>query len=157
MEPKKIFESAQQFEQTANFLAQQLGKPSSNMPVAPFIVNTTFSIELYLKCLLVIETKKQPKKTHQLHTLFNLLSSNSKKDITNEFNKLMNAHPITSMAKQHIPHLKTDIDSVLLGMNQAFEQWRYISMDGSPESSVIGSDVLITSIKKRINSLRGSQ
>src|SRR5262249_3296105 len=39
----------------------------------PRIVLSAFSLELYFKCLLLIETGKWPKKTHNLRELFRML------------------------------------------------------------------------------------
>lgn len=153
MNPKHVLRSAEQFEQTANLVNQQIGMGGHHPPIAPFIVNITFSIELYLKCLIVMEKNSKPKKTHSLYTLFKEVSSASRKAITDDFNDLINSDPMTNAMKKEIPHLKTDIHSVLLGMNKAFEQWRYHSIDGMAQSSVMGTNELITAIKSRIKEL----
>lgn len=156
MDPEFIFSSAEQFEQTAALLSQQIGIPGSQPPITPFVVNITFSIELYLKCLIVIETKQKPKKTHQLHALFNKLSPESKKAITNDFDSMINSNKTMLAVKERMPTVKTDIDSVLLGMNQAFSEFRYISIDGKDSISgfsLIGTNHLNTAIKNRINTL----
>lgn len=145
-----IYKVAEQFEHTANMLSTQMGTSGAHPPVSPFVVNVTFSIELYLKCLLILETNRRPKNSHELHTIFNRLSSESRSIITSDFQNSISSDATIRVMKTQFPDLKVDIQSVLLGMNNAFKEWRYASIDGMSTSSVMGTSHLLASIKKRI-------
>lgn len=88
----------------------------------PFIVNGAFAIELYLKTLHMIHSKR--KEGHELLELFNGLPEAvqiSIKQAANEF-----------MFKHNFPP-DTDLRSCLSRINKAFVEWRYLH-EGNKEN-----------------------
>lgn len=154
MNIESIYNTAQQFENTANYLAQQIPLSMPKPPVIPFAVNVTFSVEMYLKCLILIETKEPPKKIHELHDLYKSLSNDSQTSIRMEFEKLTQNSPFQNTKGTPFATMKIDIDSVLQRMNRTFVGWRYAPLEKPKEGSGVSNTAeLITAIKKRINEL----
>lgn len=85
--------------------------------------NLAFSIELFLKCLILIETQK-PTTGHDLGVLYSKLSPNTQSKIESEFNKLY----LNSAALKTLPDkamkLHT-IQEVLETNSNTFEKYRY--------------------------------
>src|SRR5580692_7426892 len=84
--------------------------------VAATVVNSAFSLELYLKCLYHIETGKR-RQTHELYEIFfDLLSQPKQQLIENLYNK------------QPIPGVS--LRKILERSNNAFDDWRYKFEEG---------------------------
>ena len=110
MELQSLRNNASAFKKSAerSLEQRQLTNGQIESYVVPAIVNLAFSIELYLKFLLLAE-KKTLKKTHRLLDLFNLLDSTTKQKIIN----------LTKYDKD-------EFESLLSKHTEAFEDWRYI-------------------------------
>jgi hypothetical protein len=93
-------------------------------------VNGAFAVELYLKCLLAVEGSQIPD-THNLKTLFNQLSRQSKDKIRKRHNRLAKEHPVLSGFRQRLG-IKTDLDSLLEDGQDVFIQFRYM-FEGIPD------------------------
>jgi len=105
IDAKSIFNSAESFYLGAKIILKSAEKqmidPQSTtfqLPILPYITNMSFSLELYLKCLLEIENINRPR-THEIAILYNKLSNN-------------------------VPRYREFEDS-LEEISNAFEEWRY--------------------------------
>lgn len=101
---------------------------------------SAFTIELYLKLLLVLESKRIPR-THKLHVLFQNLSPAMKALVT----RLWNDHPQGGLEIGPImpPGVKAGVDlaAKILEANDTFERLRYIfeGRPGQPFGFAIGA------------------
>jgi len=131
--PQSIFVHADGFLTAARSLQNPSGGPPFNPFCAPAIVtNLAFSTELYLKCLLQVETKQVVKEGHNLQKLFLMLPEQIRQEIEIVFNAVMAKAPAvdlsslpkdaqTAAAKQP----KNLLDALKAGGN-AFVEWRYL-------------------------------
>jgi hypothetical protein len=111
--PKSIFDSAESFYLGAKIILKSAEKQMMDtqsttfqLPILPYITNMSFSLELYLKCLLEIENINKPR-THEIAILYNKLSNNIKSKLSN-----------------NVPRYREFEDS-LKEISNAFEEWRY--------------------------------
>ena len=72
--PKSVYNSANIFYNASELLGREVNGPEFAIP---WIVNTAFALELYFKCLLVLEDKKI-NKIHLLAQLYGGISYESK-------------------------------------------------------------------------------
>ena len=117
-------------------------------------VNAAFAVELYLKCLLLIEGGQVPE-THNLKQLFNQVSRESRGKITKRHNTLAADHPVLSEFRQKLG-IKTDLNSILEDGQDIFTQFRYF-FEGIPnrmEPIGFGLDLFAQIVRNRILDLR---
>ncbi|GGI11526.1 hypothetical protein [Gottfriedia solisilvae] len=149
---KAVYDSANNFLVASNALNEKLSETNDiGTYIAPIIVNTAFSIELYLKCIYMIENG-QPIQGHFLDKLYRKLSKESREMIEAIYDMLVPQSPTVMILKQKIPDMKTDLDTVLKDMSSAFIKWRYNfegSITGFPASGPI-----IDALKARIKILK---
>lgn len=118
-----IFRQAADFEFSAMILQahanermgrwESLSEEQRRFPTwAPTIVNSAFALELYLKCLLLIDGKTS--RGHKLATLYSQLSQSRRQQIHDGFEKTKPKDCATFTVVQ-----------ILLVANKAFEMWRY--------------------------------
>jgi len=116
-EPDSIHGQANSFAEVANNIyTKYLSKsPYYGPSIAPFVVNATFSIELYLKCMHRYYGKK--KRGHNLIKLFDELEKEAK-DIFLQAAK--------GTETKYKLGKGTTIVSSLKGLSKAFQEWRYL-------------------------------
>ncbi len=109
---------ANSFAHTANKLYNQDLKsfPRNGSAIAPFITNATFSIELYLKTIL-LASDDTTMRTHDLLKLYQSIPSEAQQVI------LKSAGDVKPLYKLEID---TDLSSSLRSLRDAFEKWRYV-------------------------------
>lgn len=149
---KEIYDQANNFLAASNVLNEKLRETDDiGTYIAPIITNTAFCIELYLKCIYMIE-KGQPAQGHFLDKLYRKLSKESRDLIEAIYNMLLPKSQTDMFLKQQMPEMKTDLDSVLKEMSSAFIKWRY-----SFEGNITGfpaSGPIIDALKGRIKILK---
>lgn len=117
-------------------------------------VNSSFSSELYLKCLILIETNTTPR-LHDLEKLFDQLKVGTKQIIENEWN--------TERAKQSAVLDKIDrlagepvtfrnFKDTLASEGNVFEKWRYAHEPGKLPNFSLGN--LPEILRKHILAIR---
>lgn len=128
-DPEKTFLLAESFAKAALIMNSHEFVVSKPSLVCPMVVNASFSIELYLKCILSFESNKSDGK-HNLKHLFGRLDK-STQDV------LRSAHDIAiskSIADQQMAawvrenggSLSLDLLDMLQDSGDAFENFRYI-------------------------------
>lgn len=137
-DPRRIFRIAEWFNLGSNTLR---GHISEMRGVAvPSVVLGAFSLELYLKCLIAIETGKPPPTGHNLRWLFDRLSSSTQRKIIQYFDNPTDQHEINwrktlKNPPKHVPQqMKISsftFDEVLDTSARAFGQFRYIFESGT--------------------------
>jgi hypothetical protein len=88
----------------------------------PTMVLSAFSAELFLKCILILETNEAPANIHKLHMLYRQLSSDARQRIEQIWDEECRAK-LDGIARLH-GH-PTDLPGALLTCSAAFEKLRY--------------------------------
>jgi hypothetical protein len=111
-----MFHQAVSFATTAAHLHRTdlLKAPRNGFSVAPFVVNSAFSIELYLKTLGQIHNK--PLKGHELVNLFESLPVEAHQSID---------AVLPDCVKEWGPPETIDLRTSISELNNAFVEWRY--------------------------------
>lgn len=149
---KNIYDSANKFKVASDALSEKLSLTNDvETYIAPFIVNAAFSIELYLKCLYMIENNKPSRYTHNFFDIYKHLSNDSKGFIEAVFNMLLEQDSLFKELQKRIPSTDTEFESILREAGNAFARWRY-SYEGKL-TSFPSSNSIITALILRIKML----
>ncbi|WP_434148264.1 hypothetical protein ACR2R6_13360 [Methylocaldum gracile subsp. desertum] len=112
----RTYQAAKQFSVAAGVIEKGTRIPDSMMfAVQPFITCAAFSIELYLKCMLLVEGASNVH-GHKLQFLFSMLTQKSKDNI---LFYLRGAYANLELPCSFMSHGLTSIDN-------AFVEWRYV-------------------------------
>ena len=111
-----MFRQALSFATTAAYLHKTdlIKAPRNGLSIVPFVVNSTFSIELYLKTLGQIHNK--PMKGHHLLELFDLLPNEAHQGIQ---------AVLPDCRQGWGPREVVDLRTCISELNNAFVEWRY--------------------------------
>ncbi|OGX78214.1 hypothetical protein A6395_13410 [Exiguobacterium sp. SH31] len=138
---RQIFLQARRFTNAGGILGDKISETNDlDLYLAPFIVNTSFAIELYLKCIYVIEQDKEPKFIHHLDELYNKLSKESKGYISTVFEMINQTEHSYHALKDKVPDFDWSIEGVLRSSSKAFVNWRYSfqsEVTGFPSSRAV--------------------
>lgn len=123
------------------------------------VVLSAFSLELYLKCLIILTGGKYPRK-HTLIELFELLPEIIRTDVVAEFDRLMIAapsaiRPDNAPDGNRLPSDHYSFQNCLSVMNNAFRNWRYLHESTGVESiEYYGHGPFTLSLERRIVAIR---
>jgi len=153
--PKQIFISAQNFGNSAKLLehlsSQILSQHPGPSELPPFfqpsVVCMAFSVELFLKCLILVE-KGNFQPTHKIQELYLKLPMTSQKAISDKFDEFIATSPTIRAMQAEYPNISSKLDDVLKVVNEAFVDWRYI-FEGNA-GSLYGLGELCEAIRGRI-------
>jgi hypothetical protein len=127
---QSIFRLAEAFRGSAQLISQLISLGLSDHFRFPCGVNHAFAMELYLKCLITIETGfTHP--THDLENLFNYLSSHTRKTIERYYDEIRAEDPLCIAFAQWLerhgenPEEHLRLKSALSKSAKAFEVLRY--------------------------------
>ena len=139
-----IFRQALSFATTASYLYQRdlTVVPRNGMSVAPFVVNATFALELYLKTLGLLHDNEL--RGHDLLSLFDALPSVAHQTLLSNFAKSTSQCGITEMVafRKEIERLRS-----------AFLEWRYLhETQESQRNSIRGNDLRDGSARYHLSS-----
>jgi len=130
--PHGIFVHASGFLKLASTLSCQPTHPTFDpLCSAAIVANIAFAIELYLKCLIQLETGQLIKNEHDLHKLFAKLNEETQQEIETQFNSLQkNPQYDLSNAPEEIKKAAASApknlrEALKVGGN-AFVEWRYL-------------------------------
>jgi hypothetical protein len=142
-DPAAIFLFAEQYKHASNWLALSRRNGFEHEVRIPAVVCSAFALELFLKCLLVIEGRKST--GHDLRELFDSLSDDAKTRIRDRFApRLPEAQQMiresAAAAGVDAPHV--DFDSILDLSKAAFVQTRYIYEGIAPGTGWAASGIL---------------
>lgn len=150
---KGIYDAAHNFLVASNTLNEKLSETNDlSTYLAPYITVSSFSIELFLKCLYALEKGKKAKNIHKLYQLYDALSDDSKIIIKMLYEMYAEKDPSLIVLKSKVPEMKTDLEDILKDMSNAFVNWRY-SYEGNL-TSFQGSGPIINAIIGRISMLQ---
>jgi hypothetical protein len=139
--PEEVFKTATSFEHSAHLVSisivERTGKRSFEIPidqtpagVIPMIVCFTFSVELYLKCLVWLERGTSTPRGHNLEHLFALVTLPNQSKIEHHFEAFLsqvpNRHDFESSDKVGFGKGSTEFGNALKVASDAFVNWRYV-------------------------------
>jgi hypothetical protein len=157
---ERIFKTAAHFAASASLLDAECARllSAAQGPVdLPFLIPArvciAFSVELYLKCLGLLETGTVPR-THSLKVLYSRLSTTSRAAIAQRFEELMGASPSAQAMKAKFPDVSFAIDDVLAIVSTVFEEWRYAYEDQA--GSAYGLRELSEAVRERIDDVQAA-
>ena len=137
-------EQALYFAKTAAHLfnTQLMQSPRQPFAFVPFVVNSTFAIELYLKTLAQMYGKA-PKKIHELLKLYDDLPQAAQDAI---------ASKVSDCAARRKLGAEPDVRAYLSELNKTFDRWRYAYEYKSPgevrmEPTIFLQEVLLEACK----------
>jgi hypothetical protein len=148
IKPEAIFEQAAFFEYSAGILASKMNDHRNAsitlrlqdyvLPtLKPWIVVCAFSLELYLKCLVLLDTGILPKKTHKIRALFEQLPLARQARIRKLHDGAVANDPLVPQMLAAVKAIceaqntspmnadSLDFDTILDEVNDSFRAWRY--------------------------------
>lgn len=157
-DPRRIFRIAEWFHLASGTLRNAV--PKMLGLVVPTIVNNAFSLELYLKCLIAIETGRKPPSGHNLRWLFNRLNDKTKAKIKEWFDNPTEEHEIRwgENIKTPPPHAPEwakgtsyTFDEILDSSASAFVDFRYIFETGEYRKNANwNADYIVVCVRRAI-------
>jgi hypothetical protein len=123
IDPKQVFMTAEVYRASSVLLAKLIG---SGMPhfMIPMVTCSAFSLELHLKCLILLDGGA-PKREHDLEKLLSLLTPESQRTIRACYDVQQPKVQAMYAAVPGVPHPSTDFDFVLRASAKSFEKFRY--------------------------------
>lgn len=113
---RATYNAARQFTVAAKFISSQPEKDGKiTFPIQPYITCVSFSIELYLKCILQIEGAKDVR-GHKLAALFKQLSKAARDNV---LFYLRGAYADLSLPEHFL-------NNELVNIDNSFVEWRYV-------------------------------
>jgi hypothetical protein len=128
VEPASIFSSAKSFHQAQNVLLEEAFKRGNTWAiVVPAVVNGSFALELYFKCLIAIDQGFHERSEHNFKKLFAMFSAETSTKVREAFDAARKS-PLEEMAEQSPEFAKYDhsLEGVLDASQDAFVKLRYI-------------------------------
>jgi hypothetical protein len=142
--PQSIFAHADGFLKAASKLH---GDPPGDA-FAALVINSAFACELYLKCLIHLETGQLFKDEHDLKKLFSKLSAGTQASIETKFDAAFKLpdydlskvpEHMRESAEQAIAMQPKNLREALKAGGSAFVRWRYLYEDETGKTSDIYS------------------
>jgi len=123
----KMYQLAEHYSEASLLLAEQ-AKGEQWGCSAPQLLVDSFAVELYLKCLFVLDKNIAPPEKHDLQTLFDALTSYTKTAIRDAFERNIRSDPVLSNLDVINPEaLKiTDFERSLAAAKNTFDKRRYL-------------------------------
>jgi hypothetical protein len=122
IDPKSVFDLACKFAISEAHLRHE-SNPNARYMASPSMVLSAFTVELFLKCLLLLEGKEIDP-THRLNVLWKKLSHKQKRRIEETWDK--EARPkVIQLNQQYGLGVPSDLSNALVRCGRAFEHMRY--------------------------------
>lgn len=154
-DPYRLFRQAEAFHAASGKLLPEPGAPMEQL--APYIANSVFALELYLKCLLMCVKGKYPQ-VHSVQALFFDLPTAEIDRLRKLHRQLYRAHfpaePSATRASRRGPDRTADfgvaaddrLDQILAGAKDAFYTARYVYERNGLEGEGIPDVTVVTTI-----------
>ena len=132
-DPNAILINAERFLLAANHLTEALSRTGNPGLSTAFIVNGALALELYMKCIFVLDSKKPPLRTHDLVRIYDALCHEVRQHLNDSYRTVLNTNPahramaikIREMGIRNPqledPKIRTELEEVA----DAFVSWRY--------------------------------
>jgi len=148
---KLAFLSAEAFLEICKVLIAAVRRGNMKILTLAIATNAAFSLEMYLKCLLLLEEGRAPY-GHDIYRLFHSLSQSTRSELTKDHEAFVNSKPsFAAQARQ--TGTSTNLEELLkLGRN-AFTAFRY-AHEQIPSKTDFGLNGLTCCVRERILKLR---
>ncbi|MDQ0191183.1 hypothetical protein JI721_04145 [Alicyclobacillus cycloheptanicus] len=148
-----VFKTATGFDAATAAIVAKLGQTNDIATyVSPFVTVASFTIEVYLKCLFMLDHGRPAPRSHKWDTLFGQLSKENRVEIEKLYNQFVATDPLVQDMVQRVPGTKLDLSSFLKDAGSAFVNWRY--MYERKLTSFPTSGPLIRALRERIQTLK---
>jgi hypothetical protein len=126
-DPQEIYELAERYSEAASILSEQ-AKGKEWRSSAPKLLVDSFAVELYLKCLFVLDTNTAPKNGHDWEKLFARLTSHTQIAIREAFDDIVRRDDILPILGLFNPEAAkvTDFNRSLAAAKNTFDKRRYL-------------------------------
>jgi hypothetical protein len=166
--PETVFTHAAQFHYAAGLLEKhnkaRIGVMITTEPLTPvsvpcmlpFIVIIAFCAELYLKCLLMLETGNYVV-GHDLERLYSQVSALRRARIKEFFNEVFIRAAYERILQEKglpIDPLELEIEGALRRLNNAFVEYRYVFEGLANEKTSFGVDVVCGAVFRAIMEIK---
>jgi hypothetical protein len=148
---KKAFVSAEAFLEVCKVLVAAIQSGNRGILALTLATNASFTLEMYLKCLLSLEQGQAPR-GHDLHKLFHVLSSTTQSELTKDHEGFLNSKP-ELVARARKLGLPTDLEELLKRGRNAFTDFRY-AHEQIPSGTDFALNGLTYCVRQRILKLR---
>lgn len=133
----------------ARTIAFQRGDLSAVPCAIPQIVNLVLSIELYLKCLLTLESVTF-RRIHEIKELYGQVSAPRQKRIKELYEENFSRTNFTTDSRELAPDRNLfNFEEVLTQLNKAFVQWRY-AFERLSNKSTAGAYILCEAMRRAV-------
>lgn len=124
---RKMYQLAEHYSEASRLLEEQ-AKGEEWGSSAPQLLVDSFAVELYLKCLFVLDTNIAPLEEHDWEKLFDALLPQTKTAIREAFERIVSSDPVLRHLNVINPEaLKvTDFDRSLKAAKNTFDKRRYL-------------------------------
>lgn len=124
---RKMFQLAEHYSEASRLLEEQ-AKGEEWGSSAPQLLVDSFAVELYLKCLYVLDTNKAPLEKHDWEELFDALAPHTKTLIREAFERIVSSNPVLSNLDVINPEAVkvTDFNRSLAAAKNTFDKRRYL-------------------------------
>ena len=126
-----MYQFAEHYSEAARLLDEQ-AKGEEWGSSAPRLLVDSFAVELYLKCLFVLDTNIASLEEHDWEKLFDAVAAHTKTGIREAFQRIVRSDPVLSHLDVINPEaLKvTDFDRSLVAAKNTFAKRRYLFEPG---------------------------
>jgi HEPN domain-containing protein len=150
-DPRLAFVSAEAFLEVCKVLVAALEAGNTRILSLAMATNAAFSLEMYLKCLLLLETGNALW-GHDLYDLFRTLSESTRSELTRAHEEFVESNPAL-MERLSQEGLATDLEQLLKRGRSAFSDFRY-AHEQIPLNTDFALNGLTYCVRERILMLR---
>jgi hypothetical protein len=124
---RKIYQLAERYSEASRLLEAQMKGDEWGVS-APRLLVDSFAIELYLKCLYVLDTSSAPLREHDWVELFDALGSHTRTAIRETFDRIVSEDPVLRHLHVINPDAVkiTDFNRSLAAAKDTFDKRRYL-------------------------------
>jgi hypothetical protein len=143
----KIFRYAAAFEEASGLIAGPMKQKGRTLLMIPWGTLSSFALELYLKCLLVLEHGSTPPQEHNLKELFRLLPRQTRHALEARHDKILRKDAVAQQLKAS--GVKMQLLDMIEEAQDSFTRFRY-AYEGFEGGSSFRLNVFMWCVKQRI-------
>jgi HEPN domain-containing protein len=143
VDPRRVFASAEHFNRSMGILRSQMIGPEMVAVIAqPVMAMSAFTSELYLKCLLCIQSGNVPR-GHHLKNLYSNLERSTRRRIEKRWDAYIPSQAeMYDFAEKELGHpIPRDLESALKMGALSFEEMRYLFEEGATQAQFMLMDL----------------
>lgn len=125
LKAERVFQVGWGFSRTADIVSERYRHERGSDLLAALVVNSAFAVEVYLKCVLLVEGKAAPRE-HSLKKLFADLDRTHQSRIKKLFDESVGRNRYAKRIQAADPAFTYRLGAVLNATSDAFEEWRYL-------------------------------